>query len=336
MMSEQSAVETVRDLVSTIIPVYNRPGMVRQAVASVLDQTYRPIEIILVDDGSTDGTPQVLDRLREEHSGVIKVVHKENGGPGLAREAGRRVARGEFIQYLDSDDLLLPDKFRVQVGALRDHPECGIAYGITRLVDSEGRTLKEPSKWTGRRYDRLFPALLIDRWWHTHTPLYRRSLSDAAGAWPKRRPEDWDLEARMGALRTRLVYCETPVSAHRDHPSANRVTRGKIEHYLRDEAWFLPRLHECALRAGVARNSREMHHFSRRVFMRARYLGAMGESDTAWALLRLAEECSAARSVDTRMVALTAKVLGWRLTGRACALRDRLRSSSRRNGKGDG
>ena len=59
--------------------------------------------------------------------------------------------------------------------------------------------------------------LLIDRWWHTSTPLYRRCISDAAGAWPSRRPEDWDLEARMGALGARLVYCAELVSCHRDH-----------------------------------------------------------------------------------------------------------------------
>ncbi len=317
--------EVVEGLVSTIIPVYNRERMVLAALDSVLGQTHRPIEILLVDDGSTDETPAVLDQLERDHPRVVRVVHQRNAGPGLARETGRRLARGEFIQYLDSDDYLLPEKFEVQVRALRERPECGIAYGVTRLVDQDGETLKEPSKATGERHEYLFPALLVDRWWHTSTPLYRRSLCDVAGPWPKRRPEDWDVEARMGARRARLAYCDRTVSCHRDHPSANRVTRGKAASYLRDEAWFLPRLYDCALTAGVAPDSAEMRHFSRWAFMRARHLGAMGESDTAWRLLALARRSAVIPDPDMRAVGLAAKALGWRLTGGLCGLRDRLR-----------
>ncbi len=315
---------TIPHLVSTIIPVYNRPDMVRVAVASVLAQTYRPIELILVNDGSTDDSGQVLDALAAAHPAIIRVIHKDNGGPGLAREAGRLVARGEFIQYLDSDDWLLPNKFADQVAALRAHPECGIAYGISRLVDVRGNLIAEPSKWTGRRYEYLFPALLMDRWWHTHTPLYRRSLSDEAGAWPRQRPEDWDVEARMGALQARLVLCDTVVSCHRDHPSDNRVTRGKIDAYLRDEAWFLPRLYGCALRAGVSHDAPEMRHFSRWAFMRARDLGAMGETRLAVALLQLARKSAVKGDPSMALVAILAKTVGWRATGRLCHFRDRL------------
>ncbi len=120
---------TVAGLVSTIIPVHNRASLLREAVASVLAQTYRPIEIIIVDDGSTDDTPAAADILAAEHRGEIRVLHQRNMGPGLAREAGRQVARGEFIQYLDSDDVLLPRKFEGQVAGLLRHPECGVAYG---------------------------------------------------------------------------------------------------------------------------------------------------------------------------------------------------------------
>src|SRR4029079_14626008 len=105
----------IEGLVSTVIPVHNRPHLLREAVASVLAQTYRPIEIIIVDDGSTDDTTSVADSLATERSGEIMVIHQGNTGPGLAREAGRQAARGEFIQYLDSDDILLPRKFELQV-----------------------------------------------------------------------------------------------------------------------------------------------------------------------------------------------------------------------------
>src|SRR5215475_1428390 len=105
-------------LVSTIIPVFNRFVVLHEAVASVLAQTYRPIEIIVVNDGSTDETGREAEALAEAHS-ELRVIHRENGGPGEARETGRRAARGEFIQYLDSDDLLLPTKFALQVAGLR-------------------------------------------------------------------------------------------------------------------------------------------------------------------------------------------------------------------------
>ena len=80
----------------------------------MLAQRYRPIEIIIVDDGSTDETPQVVEELAASHE--VRSVHQGNAGPGAAREAGRQLACGAFIQYLDSDDLLLPTKFELQVG----------------------------------------------------------------------------------------------------------------------------------------------------------------------------------------------------------------------------
>jgi glycosyltransferase involved in cell wall biosynthesis len=277
------------ELVSTIIPVYNRPEMVRRAVASVLDQTYRPIEILLVDDGSTDHTPQVLAELQAAHPEQIRVIRQANGGAGLARETGRLAARGAYIQYLDSDDYLLPNKFADQVAALQAHPACAIAFGTARLEDASGQVLDSASRRTSETaITSLFPLLLLERWWHTHTPLFRRSLSDAAGSWPPYRPEDWDLEARMGALRPQLIHCGSTVSVQVDHDSPNRVTRGAEAAYLRDEAIFLPRLHACALLAGVDPSAAEMAVFSRWCFLRARQLDALGESTLAEGLLALA------------------------------------------------
>ena len=135
------------NLVSTIIPVFNRPMMLREAVDSVLKQTHPFIEVIIADDGSTDETPSVAKELTEAHPDVVVYTRHENAGPGPARELGRRIARGEFIQYLDSDDRLLPNKFTDQIAILRQHPDCDIAYGITRLVDPEGKILADPYKF---------------------------------------------------------------------------------------------------------------------------------------------------------------------------------------------
>src|SRR5437016_1531203 len=106
--------------------------MLREAVASVLAQTYRPIEVIVADDGSTDDTPAVCRELAEQYPEVVRWTSQTNAGPGRARETGRGLARGEFIQYLDSDDLLGPRKFECQVAALRKRPDCGVAYCWTR------------------------------------------------------------------------------------------------------------------------------------------------------------------------------------------------------------
>ena len=314
--------ETVPGLVSTIIPVYNRPTMIYTAVESVLAQTYRPIEIILVNDGSTDNTGEVLDSIALAHPGEVVVVHQRNGGAGLAREAGRAIARGEYIQYLDSDDWLLSNKFTDQVIALRENPDCGIAYGVTRLVNEQGDVVSEPSKWTGQKHDYLFPGLLVDRWWHTHTPLYGRPISDLAGAWPKQRPEDWDLEARMGAHRVKLVHCGTVVSCHLDHEGEGRVSRGNHEAYLRDEAWFLPRLYTCAVQAGVLQESPEMNHFSRWAFMRARHLGAIGETASAANLYRVAVLASHGFSPTLTGAGLLASLVGWKAVGKLSTLRE--------------
>src|SRR5437870_4358399 len=137
----------VEGLVTTIIPVYNRAAMLREAVASVLAQTYRPIEILVIDDGSTDDTPRVVDELAQMHPQEIRVIHQGNTGAGLAREAGRQTARGEFIQHLDSDDLLLSQKFEKQVEGLREHPECGVSYRKTRYHNADGSV--EPEPWKG-------------------------------------------------------------------------------------------------------------------------------------------------------------------------------------------
>src|SRR5262249_14778327 len=145
-------------LVSTIIPVYNRPALLREAAASALGQTYRPVEVILVDDGSTDNTPRVCRELAEQHAGIVTYLRQENAGPGAARERGRQSARGEFIQYLDSDDLLAPAKFERQVLGLRQRPDCGVAYCYTRHYRVGEAPADRPWKGSGRTVETMFPS----------------------------------------------------------------------------------------------------------------------------------------------------------------------------------
>ncbi len=174
----------VEGLVSTIIPVHNRPALLREAVASVLAQTYRPVEIIVVDDGSTDETGREAEDLAEAHS-EVRTIHRQNGGPGAARETGRLAARGEFIQYLDSDDLLLPHKVRASGWrAAHAFPIALSPMGRHASMLSRRPPADISMEADGERIRTMFPSFLQSRWWDTSTPLYRRKVTDLAGPWP--------------------------------------------------------------------------------------------------------------------------------------------------------
>ena len=319
----------IRDsLVSTIIPVYNRPKMLREAAASVLAQTYRPIEIIISDDGSTDDTQSVAQELVQAHPEEIRYVRNENRGPGPAREAGRQVARGEFIQYLDSDDLLWPCKFEAQVGALRKHPECGVAYGYSRFVREDGTSSDKPCKWTGREIATLFPGLLVDHWWCTHTPLYRRAVCDEVGPWSDIRwGQDWEYAARVGALGTRLVNCKEFVSDHRVHSGVRQTTPANQVQpdRLMGDKRLLSTVYSCACRAGVDDRAPEMLHLSRHAFLVARGFGMVGMVAEAEGTFELALRAAGPRPPgDLRLFRMLVAVLGWGLTTRLCRVRDGL------------
>jgi hypothetical protein len=327
------------DLVSTIIPVYNRPVMLREAVASVLGQTYRPVEVLLVDDGSTDNTPEVCDELAVAHRGTVNVIRQDNAGPGVAREAGRRQASGEFIQYLDSDDWLHPRKFERQVNALREHPDCGVAYCWTRYYRIGETPNDSPWKGSGRTVEAMFPSFLAERWWDTPTPLYRRSVCDAAGPWTDLRlEEDWEYDCRVAALGTRLVHCPEFLVDVRDHGGA-RLCRGPnrdpVRMRQRVRAHCLIYQHAC--RANIGPDTPHMKHFARELFLLARQSGACGLADDACELFRLARQASGlarSRGLDFRLYRLAATILGWNTLGRLACWADRWRDGVLSNGWG--
>lgn len=286
----------IPDLVSTIIPAYNRPRMLREAVDSVLAQTYRPIEIIVVDDGSTDDTPRVGEALAKEYPGVVKFLRKTNSGAGPTREAGRQLAQGEFIQYLDSDDLLRPRKFELQVRALRERPECGATYGficVHKLGQPPGT---KPYKKSGEVRDTLFPWLLADRWWNTDAPLFRRSVCDAVGPWSDLRwSQDWEMDGRVGALGTRLAHVADWVCDERHHTTGRQTdsadwTRDKTR--LLNRVQFMEMMLPHAIAAGVDEFAPERQHFTRYVFATARNCAAVGLREETQRLISLGEKAA--------------------------------------------
>ena len=275
-------------LVSTIIPVLNRPALVLEAVASVIAQTYRPIEVIVVDDGSNDDTPRVLDQLAARHPTEVRVIHRPHAGVGAAREAGRQQAAGEFIQYLDSDDVLHARKFELQVAGLRARADCGISYGKTRRYRLGAAPRDVASGRTGERIEHLFPSLLEGRWWQTATPLYRREVCDRAGAWSTLAyAEDYEYECRIARQGVRLQFCDAFVSDYRRHAAGQLA--GEVElrpELIRDcaRAYLLAFDHGRAAGFGDVRPD---PRFARRMFRTACHCHALGDHESAAALLAL-------------------------------------------------
>jgi len=319
-------------LVSVIVPVHDRPGLLREAVASALAQTYRPIEVLVVDDGSTDETPAVAAALARAHPDEVRVLRQPNGGPGRARETGRLAARGELVQHLDSDDLLLPRKLELQVGALRAAPAAAICYGIAldRPPDEAGA---RPLRRTAEAIETILPSFLVGRWWTTECPLYRREIVERAGAWlPTRLEEDWEYDCRIGSLGAKLVRVAEPVCVHREHPEA-RLSRGRAldPARLRDRALAHERVLDHARRAGVTTEAPEMARYARELFLLARQCGAAGipaESARLFALAREASTAQRARGLDFRLYRALTAALGWRLAGRLAARLDASRPAA--------
>jgi glycosyltransferase involved in cell wall biosynthesis len=322
----------IEGLVSTIIPVYNRPNMVKEAVSSVLHQTYRPIEIIIVDDGSTDETPAIADALATKYPDEVIALHKENTGPGMAREVGRQKAQGEFIQYLDSDDVLMPDKFELQVTGLRNHTGCGVSYGKTRFVQKGSLAEDIPWKRTGEKIRTMFPSFLQSRWWGTSTPLYRSRITDAAGPWMALNvEEDWEYDCRIAAQMVKLHYLPVFVSEERQRTSAGQVIRGNYDKptALRQRAKAHEQILQYARKANIPSSASEMQHFARQLFLLARQCGAVGLSDESKSLFALARDASGkvrGAGFDFRIYQLGGRLLGWKAMGKlSCAIDNLLR-----------
>lgn len=113
---------TESPLITCIVPVYNGERFVAETVESMLSQTYRPIEVIVVNDGSTDSTPDVLGQFADR----INVINQENAGQAAARNRGIEAANGDFIAFLDADDLWLPEKLEMQMKYLAANPEADL------------------------------------------------------------------------------------------------------------------------------------------------------------------------------------------------------------------
>ncbi len=307
-----------KGLVTTIIPVYNRGQLVVEAVQSVLSQTYRPIEILVVDDGSTDETPDVLRQLVREHQ-EVKVFRQLNSGPGSARELGRLNCRGEYIQYLDSDDLLSPIKFELQIHALRSTPNAVIAYGKTEHHSLGMEPLGLASRRTGERHESMFPAFLRERWWFTSTPLYRRSIVEEAGPWTVlSNEEDWEYDCRIASMGGQLVFVDEFVSFHRSHDSHLSSDGATDPKKLRHRAMSRAKIYQHSQRymaldeklADIV--AEDWIHFSKYAFLLARQCALVGLTTEARAMVSISIEAVGKKTVAHRIFLKLVKLFGWK------------------------
>ncbi len=210
----------MKPLVSVIIPTYNRARFLKEALASVLAQTYRPLEIIVVDDGSTDETPKVVSRF------PVRYVRTPHRGVAAARNRGLNKARGALIAFLDSDDLWLPRKIEVQVSFFERQPEA-VAVQTEEVWLRGGKRVnpkKRHRKPSGHFFDRALELCLIS----PSAVMLRREVLEEIGGFDESFPvcEDYELWLRLLARYQVYLIPEPLVIKRGGHPDQLSKTPG--------------------------------------------------------------------------------------------------------------
>jgi glycosyltransferase involved in cell wall biosynthesis len=226
-------------LVSVIVPAYNASAYIEEALGSVLAQDYPSLEVIVVDDGSQDGTPGLARRFGER----VRVVEQNNAGPAAARNCAVKLARGDLLAFIDADDVWLPGKLKAQVDYLRAHPETGLVYGryLRWTANPDGTfgappTLPEastcnialrPSGW-------VYPELLLGSLVWIVSVLMPKSLWESLGGMDEslRCGEDYDFFLRASRV-CRFSELDRVVAYYRIHPeSTTHVVRDEDYEYV--------------------------------------------------------------------------------------------------------
>lgn len=228
--------------VSVVMPAYNCAATVREAVDSVLAQDGVDMELIVVDDGSTDGTRDVLAGYGKR----LRLLRQANGGPAAARNRALAIARSEYIAFLDADDVWLPGKLRTQLDYFAAHSDIDVVYGNwLRWHASEPRPAAPPedegidedaSGW-------IYTGMLLDSMIHSITALVRRNVIDAVGGFDEslRTGEDYDFWLRV-TRRHRVVKLKRALALYRIHPASTTATERRENNEYRVLVRALQRL----------------------------------------------------------------------------------------------
>ena len=228
-------------LVSILIPAYNAEKWIRYSIQSALGQTYAPIEVIVVDDGSTDGTVEEVLRFGDQ----VRLIHGGHAGANASRNLATAAARGEWLQYLDADDYLLPNKIADQIRFLRRNDwQFDTVYSPTIL--REESTCAETPTEIQPPYD---VAVQFVRWvpFCTHGMLLRRSAVIEAGGWREDQPvcQEHELILRLITANRSLGIWNQPATVYRFHSSGTisknnplRTMRMRMSIVERFEGWL--------------------------------------------------------------------------------------------------
>ncbi len=208
--------------VSVIIPAYNGDRYIVQAVESALAQTFTDLEIIVVDDGSTDETHQVL----EPYLDRIRYVYQENAGVAAARNRGIQEAKGEFIAFLDQDDFFFPDKLAAQIALFRQQPSLGIVNSGWRIVNHQGEKISDIKAWE------YFPKLDLETW-VVQMPIlpsamiFSRQWLELVGGFNSEfdSVDDADLILRLAELGCEAAWLPQVTVAYRQHDQNVSIKR---------------------------------------------------------------------------------------------------------------
>jgi glycosyltransferase involved in cell wall biosynthesis len=203
----------VKPEVSVVIPAYNAEKYLAETIRSVLDQTYNSYEVIVVDDGSSDGTLEVARSFEPR----IKALAKSNGGPASARNLAIRNSRGAYIAFLDSDDLWTPDKLERQIALLENNPAVGLTYSEA-LMFTEDKGERKVGERIGFTLNPSFRSLLFGDYIPNSTVMIRRACVDKVGLLNESREligvEDYEYWMRV-AKHFKMVGIPRPLAHYR-------------------------------------------------------------------------------------------------------------------------
>jgi glycosyltransferase involved in cell wall biosynthesis len=226
--------------VSVVVPAWNRADFVREALDSALSQDFAPFEVVVVDDGSTDGTGEIL----RGYGDRIRLHRQENAGQSAAVNRGVETARGDLVALLDTDDAWLPGKLRRQVPLLDADPGAAILYAALEFMDGEGRTIPDPRPPRRTPSGEVLGDLLAGNFLRTPTVIFRRDLFLAAGGYDPALAcvNDWDMWLRLATGR-RVIRDPVPSARYRLHgDQAVRLRRRLAEERVLVLERHLPRI----------------------------------------------------------------------------------------------
>lgn len=275
----------VKGLVSVIVPTYNRGRYLQEALRSLERQSYRPIQVLVVDDGSTDNTRAILSEWEELHStGDFRVdyLHQENQGACVARNAGLARAEGEFIQFMDSDDVLFPFALEWAIGHFVSEELDYVYFSVHRsdenLVPLPGAYIGQPPSGTSRD--------ICAYLWHTMGAIYRRDVLDLVGPWDVELAgsQDWEFAARVKLHNLRTLYDARVIGLFRNH-SFQRIGVQQFNHrYVSSVEKACDAIEEHARRRGRL-DGTVRRALARRLFIHAIEFGANGFEEDKQRLL---------------------------------------------------